>query len=188
MELKKMSVNLYAIQYGLALGVVFIIFDLILYIFKAPIDSWVRYLQYLIMLVFIIYAIINYRNKYSKGFIKYGRSLLTCFLIALYAGIIFAVYKYLFLKFFDHSIVVQVKEFARHKIAEKGNLDEDKVDQIMQMQKWVYTPFVLAMSGIINTAFWGIIFSIIVSLFIKKEDTSFEAATTTTTSTTTTDN
>ena len=43
------------------------------------------------------------------------------------------------------------------------------------MQKWLYSPFVLALSAVINSAFWGIIFSLIVSIFIKKEDTSFEA-------------
>jgi hypothetical protein len=177
MEPKKMTVNLYAMRFGLFLAIALIIFDLILYVFKAPIGSFIQYFSLVIVVAFIAYGTFTYRNNYSNGFIRYGQSFLSCFLIALYAGIIFAVYKYFFLKFFDHNMVLTIKEFAKEKMAEK--FPEDKVDQMMAIQKYVYTPFFLAVSGIINTAVWGIAFSLIVSIFIKKEDKSFEAATNT---------
>ena len=179
MEPKKLSINQYAMQYGLLLGIVMIIFDLVMYIFKAPMGSPLQYLNLVIIIAFIVYGSINYRNKHSNGYINYGKSLLTCFLIALYGGIVFAIYKYFFLKFFDHSMILKLKDFARQKIAEKGAFDDDKIDQIMEVQKWVYTPFVLTVSGIINSAFWGLLFSLIISIFVKKEDNSFETATNT---------
>lgn len=177
MESKKISFNLYTLKNGFVLALTLIIFDLILYIFKAPVNSPFQWVNLLIILAFIIYATINYRNKYCNGFISYGRSLISCFLITFYGGIIFAVYKYFFLKYFDYSVVINIKDFARQKLSEYEYLDEEKIDQIMDMQKWLYTPLVLSIGAIINYAFWGLIFSLIASIFIKKEDTSFEAAT-----------
>lgn len=176
MESKKLSLGVNSLFYGAILGVLLIIFDLLFYIFDAPLDSKLKYLNVLIIIGLIIFGTISFRNKNGNGYINYGRSFLSCFLIALYGGVLFAVYEYLFVKFFDPSIIEKVQEFAREKIMEKTSISEDKVDEIMEMQKWFYTPAFFGLSAILSSTLWGVIFSLIVSIFIKKEDKSFEGA------------
>jgi ABC-type sugar transport system permease subunit len=125
----------------------------------------------------VIFGAVRFRNKHNNGFIKYGKSFLLCFLITLYAGFIYAVYQFLFLQFFDPSVIDKIRDFAWQKMAENPAVGEEKADKIIEMQKWLYSPFAMSVSSVFNMAFWGAVIGLIASVFIKKEDTSFEAAT-----------
>jgi hypothetical protein len=176
MENKKTSLSVNSFIYGVVLGASLIIFDLIFYIFNARIDSPLKYLNMIIVICVILFGTITFRNKQNNGYIKYGKSFLSCFLIALYGGIIFAVYYYLFVKFFDHSIIVNLRNLAEAKL-EQMNMPEEQVEKAREWQKKMIIPAALALGNILSISFWGAIFSLIISIFIKKEDNSFESAT-----------
>ncbi len=173
METSKISLGRNSIITGIILGLTLIIFDLLLYIFNAPFKSPLRYSTVLIIAGFIIYGTITFRDKHNNGFITYGRCFLSGFLIALYGGILFAIYNYLFIKFFDHSIITKMIAIAQQAVADKmPNLDEEKIEEVVQMQKKFMTPFFLSLGALFNSIVWGVIMSLIISIFVKKEDKS----------------
>jgi hypothetical protein len=173
METNKITLNRNALYFGLGLGIALIIFDLLFYVFDAPMKTPLRYLNLLIVMGFIVYGTLMFRNKLNNGLITYGRSFLSCFLIALYGGILFAIYYYLFVKFFDHSVIIKLREIAQEAVEQK-NMPEEQIEQAMAFQrKYILIPFVISFGAIFNLAFWGAVFGLIVSIFLKKEDKSF---------------
>jgi hypothetical protein len=174
MESRKYSLSLNSLYFGLGLGIALIVFDLMFYIFNAPVKSPFKYLNIVIILGFIVYGTYVFRNKHNNGLISYGRSFLSCFLIALYGGIVYAIYMYIFLKFFDKTMLIQITELARQQIAEKmPNLNDDQIEEMIQMQSKFMTPLFISFGTVFNMTFWGAVLSLIVSVFLKKEDKSF---------------
>ncbi|HAH58624.1 MAG TPA: hypothetical protein DCL86_10790 [Bacteroidales bacterium] len=116
-----------------------------------------------------------YRDKHSQGFITYGRSLASGALISLVAGVVMAVYTYVFFKFFDPELINQMLDTAAQNLADRG-MTEDQIDQAMSFSAKTMTPIGLAIISMLSLTFYGTIFSLITSIFTKKEDTSFDAA------------
>jgi hypothetical protein len=172
METNKNTLNRNALYFGLGLGVVLIVFDLLFYVFIAPMKTPFRYLNLLIVIGCIVYGTIIFRDKYNNGLVTYGKSFISCFLIVLYGGILFAIYYYLFIKFFDHSTIDKLREMAIEAM-EQRNMSEEQIEQAMVFQRKLLIPGVIALGSIFNLAFWGAIFGLIVSIFLKKEDKSF---------------
>jgi hypothetical protein len=93
--IKKVSVVRNALNYGAMLGIVLIIADLLFYTFNISTDSYLRYLNFLLIIAGLITGILYYRNKINEGFISYGKSLGIGVLIGFIASFIVAVYMFI---------------------------------------------------------------------------------------------
>ena len=59
-----------------------------------------------------------------------------------------------------------------------GNLyqKENKIDMALEMTKKFTTPFTIALGTVFSYTFWGFLFSLIISAFIRKKTNSYDAA------------
>jgi len=89
---KKVSVARNAVNYGVLLGIVLIIADLLFYMLNISKESNLRYLNFVLIIAGLTVGILNYRNQINGGFISYGKSLGSGVLIGLFASIIVAIY------------------------------------------------------------------------------------------------
>jgi uncharacterized membrane protein len=104
--------------------------------------------------------------------LSYGSCLGTGVIISAVVGLVLAVYTYVFFQFFDPSELMKIIEMTEQKMADKGLTDE-QIDQAMAISSKFMSPVMMAVSSLFGMALWGTIFSLILSIFLKKNDDSF---------------
>lgn len=173
MENTKPSVFKSALPYGLILAVAVIVYTLLLYSFDAIQNTWLAYLTYLIVLVFIVLGIKNYRDKKANGFISFGQAFMDGFYIVLIYSVITAVFNYLFYAFFDPSLIDKMMVLAEEKILEQNpDMPQEQIDMAMSYSKIFMKPTMIAIMGLVWNVIVGGILSLIVAAIMKKEDKS----------------
>ena len=164
-----------ALVYGLLTGGAYILASLLFYSLDVDPGSKVQYLTFLILIAGIIMGIKQFRDKHSGGFLSYVRCLGTGVVISVVVGIIMAIYVYLFFSYFDPGQLEKMAEMAEQRLVDQGLTDE-QIDQAMVMTRKFMNPVFSAIMSIFSMAFWGTIISLIVSIFLKKNDESFDGA------------
>jgi len=152
---------------GAILGVSLVIYSLILYMTNLMFITALGYVSYLIMIGGIVLAIKNYREQ-EQGFINYGRAVGVGMLTIAFAAIIVAIFVYLLYTIIDPGLIEKSLEVARNKMAAK-NLSDDQIETAINITKKFMTPGFLVISTILGNAFMGLIFSLVIAAFMKKE-------------------
>jgi len=168
-ETGKKTLNSFALTNGVYLGVILIIFSLIGYVADFSTTSWINYLSYVMVIGMLIYALKTYRDKESGGFISYGRSLGLGTLVGLYSSILLAIYTFVFFQYFDPAELQKILVEAENNMLDQGMSDRD-VDTAMGFTRMMTNPPVMAAFTVIGFTFWSFIFSLIISIFVKKDN------------------
>ncbi len=175
---KKPTLFKNALMYGVFTAIVLIVIDVVFYLTGLPSTSKIRYISFLFIIGGMMLGTIKYRDKVMGGYISYGKAFLSCFLIALIAGLITAIYSYIFLSFIDpaylQTTIEQGMEQSRAKLEAKG-MSEEQIQSSMDMASGFMKPGMMSLMAFFGTAIWGAILALIVSIFIKKENKSFDA-------------
>jgi hypothetical protein len=171
---KPKSLFLNSLNYGLLTSAGFILVTLLFYALDVDRTGWVNYLTFLILIVGIFVGTKAYRDKFSGGYLSYARCLGSGVIISVIVGIVLAVFTYLFYSFFDPSELVKIIEATEQNMVDKGMTDE-QIDQAMAFSKKFMSPIGMSVSLIFAMTFWGTIFSLIISIFLKKNNDSFNS-------------
>lgn len=170
---KNNSIYKTTMTWGLVLGIVMVLFSLVPYlmnIYQTP--SWVGWLMYAVMVLGIAYGQIRHRDDDLGGYITYSRSFGAGMLIMLFASIVYAFYFILLTTVIDTEYMAKVMNAATELLYESG-MPEEQVDMAMEMSGKLMTPSFMLISSVFSYAFFGAIFSLITSIFVKKEQPMF---------------
>ena len=126
-----------ALYFGLLMAGAFILLDLIFYVFDfSGIGMFLGLLIYLVFLaIYLIFFITggrSYRNKFMGGYIKYGKAILYCLLMALVFVLIMFVYQFVFYNFFDPERVVIEMQKAAEMIQENAYIPEEAKEESLK--------------------------------------------------------
>ncbi len=166
-EQREVSILKSTFNYGVTLGLVFVIYQTIMWMLGLTIENITGYIGYLILIAGIVLATKAFRDNELGGFITYGKSLATGLLVSLFASIVLSVFIYVLHKFIDPGLVDKSLAEVSRRLYE-GGFTEEQIDTAMQLQERVLTPFVIAIGQLFNTVFMGFLFSLITSIFLKK--------------------
>jgi hypothetical protein len=142
------------------------------------IKSMALALVFLILSLAIVITILvlsnkELRNKYLGGYIKYWQCLVNNILIFLISSIVILLISYVLYKFVDPESFNQIVE---NKLVEFSS--NDQMPQEMKQNNidaWVaMTPFKYVMSGFVVSFLIGVVFSLLVSIFTRKKNNSFD--------------
>ena len=158
------------LNWGVITGLVTIIYSTLMYFLGLNLESWTGWISYIILIGGIVYGTIQYRDNVRGGTISYAQALGFGVIIALVVAIISAIYS-LVLSVIDPGIIDQILEKAQEEMLKQG-LSDDQVEQAIEMQKKFMSPGIIAAMIVPGMTFMGFIFSLITSIFLKKEDTS----------------
>jgi len=174
MEEKKTNVWKSALNWGLMLGIVLIIYSIIMYFLGLNLEKWVGWVSYIFMIGGVIYSTINYRDKEMGGYISYGQAVGFGTLVVLFAGIISAIYSYVQMTIIDTDIISKMLLMVEEELISKG-LPDEQIEMAIEIQKKIFKPWLLFLMAIPGAAFSGVIISLITSIFLKKAapETSF---------------
>ncbi|MFA6922985.1 MAG: DUF4199 domain-containing protein [Bacteroidales bacterium] len=177
MEEKKNPLLKSTMTFGAIMGLALIVISLIMYLTNQIEKSWLsNTFTFIVLIVGITLSSKYHRDNSLNGFISYGQSLSCGVLTGFFASILIAFYTFILFKFIDPSLIDQITNMAREKILERyPNFTDEQVETALSMTRKFTNPAVMFFMTIIGTTFYAFLVSLIVSIFIKKEDTSIDS-------------
>jgi hypothetical protein len=168
METKNLSASKFSIGYGLIVGALLIVFSLVLNMIGMQEAKNYNWISYVIILGGIIWGSLVYRNNYTDGFISYGQSFSVGFFIGLYAAILSAVFAFIYVSYINPGSIDEILEMSRESLYEQ-DLTDEQIEQGMKFTEMFSTPIVMSGITLIVNVFFTVVFALIVSIFVKKE-------------------
>jgi hypothetical protein len=165
---QKRSIWKETFNYGIILGLITVGLSVLTYMFDLMFKTWVMWPVLLIGVLVLFLLLRSYRDHYNNGYISYGRSVGAGVIIYIYAAVITAIFTYVLYAFIDPGLVDKSLAVAEERLISKG-VPDAAIDKAMEMQAKMMKPWFTALMGIINSIFYGLILSLIVSLFIMKK-------------------
>lgn len=162
-----------ASKHGVFLGLSLIVLQTIFYLIDVRFDSTLGYVTYAILIGGIFIAIRQYRDTLNGGYITYGRAVGYGVLVALLAGIISSLFTFVLYQFIDPNLIGKLILESEEKLLASG-MPEDQLEMAMEMNRKMFTPTLLSIMGILGQTFMGLVFSLVLAVFLKKEGNSFE--------------
>ncbi|MBI9039510.1 MAG: DUF4199 domain-containing protein [Bacteroidales bacterium] len=168
METKKLSASKFSLGYGLIIGALLIILSLVLNMFGMKQAQNYNWISYVIILAGIIWGSLVYRNSYSEGLITYGQSFSVGFLIGLYAAILSTIFSFIYLSYINPGSINEILEITRENLYDQ-ELSDDQIEQAMNFTEKMTTPIIMSGIVLIWNTICAVVFALIVSIFVKKE-------------------
>lgn len=158
---------------GILLGLSSIFLYVIMYVIGADQKNWIySVLAFLIMVTFIALGM-NHFKKENGTYMSLGQALKIGLGIALIAGIIGAIYQFVFTNYIDPEYMKNIIAAQNEQMMQQNpNMTQEQLDMIKKSQDFMASPLVLFGIGIIQSLFFGFIVSLITGLIMKKNNDS----------------
>jgi hypothetical protein len=146
-------------KFALVYTLIVIGFGLVLYLFNLTLQAgMVNGLVNIVALsVSIYFAIVSNRDNIQNGFITYGQ------------GVALSVYQYLFSTYIAPEMSANIMNETKRQMIESGS-SEEEMEAALNMMQALQKPGYMILAGIGGSLIFGLIVSLIVSAFTKRED------------------
>ena len=173
MDLQKLSIKSIIINFGLILGSISVIFQLMLFFLDMHYknDSSAGIVSLIIFVVVIFYAFIQYK-KQNEGYISLTEAIKIGLGIALISALIGVLYTHFLLNFLDPDTLKKGLELSMDNIrAQNPEISQEAIDAARSIQEKMSSPLILSAIQIIFALFFGFIVSLIGGLIVRKSKT-----------------
>ena len=153
---------------GFILGLAGVSYSLVVYFLDLSFNQYQGLVYLVIQSILMYFLIKSYRDNFMHGQITYGQSLGTGVIICLYSAIIMALFSYLLYTVIDTGLIAKQLAFAEETMVKRG-LPQAAIDSGMAIQAKIMKPPIIAIISIFTSMFMGVVLSLIVSIFIRKE-------------------
>jgi hypothetical protein len=154
---------------GLILGLVGVVYSFVMYFLDLSFNKAQGYIFMVVQIVLLYILIKSYRDNFMHGQITYGQSLGAGVIICLYYSIIMAIFMYLLYTVIDTGLVNKQLAFVQEAMEKKGGIPQATIDTAMKFQAKLMKPAIMAPLSIFGNMLWGVILSLIISIFVRKE-------------------
>jgi hypothetical protein len=153
---------------GLILGLAGIVYSLVFYFLDLTFNKAQGWIFLLVQIVLLFFLVKSYRDNYLHGFITYGQSLGAGVIICLYYSIIMAVFIYILYAFIDSGLMDKQLALTEEGLIKRG-MTQAQIDAGMAIQKKMMVPAIMAPVTILGNMFTGVIMSLLIGIFVRKE-------------------
>jgi ABC-type multidrug transport system fused ATPase/permease subunit len=169
MEQNQPKTGKYALNFGLILGVISIVFSLMLYSLDMHYQGGFAVIgvSLIITIVFIVIGMMQFK-KANNGFMSFGQALKIGIGISLIGGIIGALFNQVLMNFIDPDTMTKAFEYQREQLMAAGQLTAEQIDAQLEMGKSFATPLMQIAFGLVGSLFFGFILSLVPALILKK--------------------
>ncbi|SDQ66313.1 DUF4199 domain-containing protein [Flagellimonas zhangzhouensis] len=173
MEEQQVKTGKFALNYGVLLGVISVVFGVMLYTQKMHYETSTAVIVIsIVIMAAITFFAVNAFKKANGGFLKISDALKVAVGLALVGTIISLLYQYVLTHFIEPDFMDKAMEIAKPKaMANNPNMTEEQWQQGVEMQKgfaWIQYPVVLIMNSVI-----GLILGLITGLILKKSQPEY---------------
>ena len=159
-----------ALNYGLLLGGINVVYGLMLYFLDMHYqnETTTSLIGYAFLIGVILWGIMQFK-KTNNGYLKLSEALKTGVGTALISGIVIAIYVVIMSQYLDPDFLDKTIEYQKQKmLQENPEISVENVNKIFDMQKEFSGPFITSGFIIIFNLFFGFIISLVVGLILKK--------------------
>ena len=153
---------------GLILGLAGIVYSLVIYFLDLSFNKAQGFVFIVIQIGLLYFLLKSYRDNFMHRQITYGQSVGAGVIICLYYALIMAVFTYILYTVIDPGLISKQLAFTEEAMVKKG-VSQSAIDAAMAMQTKIMKPAIMAPLSIFGSMLWGVIISLLVSIFIKKE-------------------
>ena len=153
---------------GLILALEGIAFSLVLYFFDLTFNKSIGYINIPIQLGLLYFLLKSYRDNFMHGQITYGQSVGAGMVMFVYVAIIMVIYTYVLWAVIDPGLAKKSLAVTEEAMVKKGT-PQAAIDAGMAFTAKIMKPGIMAFFSIFGSLIGGLIFSLLVSIFIKKE-------------------
>ena len=173
MENQPTSQKQIMINYGLILGVLTVIVQVIAYSVNGLAMErpfWEKALGWIVFIGVIFMAIKKFREA-NNGNLKVGQAIKTGLGVALIGALITAVYVFVFFNFVEPTGLETMLAMAQEKMLEQNpDMSDEQIEMTLKMTKMFMSPTALIFITIIGNLIMGLIVSLISGLILKHEE------------------
>lgn len=163
------------LTWGLIAGIASIVYTFILYFAGLMQNKPIQFAGIVISIVCLYLGIKSIRDQNYNGYISFGKSLGTGVLIGLISTIVSTIFMVILYTVIDSGLIDVALQESTNQMVAKG-MSESQIEQAMGMTRKFFIPF-LAIGGLIMGTLLGFIISLVLSIFLKKEENPFTNAT-----------
>ncbi|MBC7382729.1 MAG: DUF4199 domain-containing protein [Bacteroidia bacterium] len=132
--------------------------------------NWIStFLNFLIISGSIYFGIRARRDETLNGFISFGQGVGTGMQIIFFGGLIISIYFLVFVNYIDPEFMANLIENVKREMIEKGD-SEEKIETTIHWMKKMQSPMLMFVMGLLANLIYGLIVSLIVSIFTRKEN------------------
>jgi drug/metabolite transporter (DMT)-like permease len=175
MEANRPSILKPAMSYGLIIALVIIIIAVLTWILGIEGARWMQWINWASYFAVLYFCLKNWRDHYNGGYLRYGQSLSAGILFMFFASVIYAFYNVIYLTWIDPTAVTRMLDIIEEEYYKRG-FTEEQISTYMGFATKLRGPGMQFFSVIIGTTFIGVILSLIVSIFIRKEGDPYKQA------------
>lgn len=133
--------------------------------------QWPQVLYYVIFPIVILFAISKFKSR-NANILSLSQALKVGVLVAVISGIVVVIYNLIFMYIIDPEFMGQVMEVAKDKMMEDNpDMTQEQMEQASKFMNMFQGPFITSAFFLAMSAFFGLIYSLIGGLVMKKENT-----------------
>ncbi len=173
---KPMDKKQFTLKSGAILGGLQLAWLIILYLTNKLIGSSLSSMMWIIAAVFLYLNLKAYRDVLHDGVISYGKSVGQGFKLSALAGVFVGAFYFILIKFLDPDFVINMIIEAEEAYLNMG-MPESMIEDMSSIMEKSITAWTMFFSGLLNNILYGLIITLIISIFIKKSPANpFEEA------------
>ncbi len=171
------SVKKNMINYGILLGIVSVLINVIMYVTNNHLQPhWaVQLVGFFVFIGVVVIAHKTYKKE-NGGYMNLATALKIGLGIALISAIIGVIYTYLLMNVIEPTYMDQVMELQQEVMLENSpNMSQEQIDTAIEMSKKFSGPGIVIAFQLIAALFFGFIISLVSGLILKKDNPNTDA-------------
>ena len=170
MENQASTLKSHILQYGILLGAISVVFNLMLYFLDMHYtqESAVQWVNWFITISVTVLGIYNFRSS-NEGFLALGDALKLGLGIGVIAAFFAIAYTFVLLNYLDPDTIEKTMEITQNKLMDENpEMSQEQLDQIIEMQKKFSGIGVINTVILVMSLVFGFIISLITGLILKR--------------------
>ncbi len=171
MDTQNLTPGKFAVNYGVILGLVMIIINVITYVTGLALEGaqWPTAIYYLIFAIVIFYAIYQFKRR-NANLLSLSEALKVGVLIGVVSAIVYIIYSLIFNYIIDPDFMIQMMDVARDNMLEQNpDFTEEMVASSMKFVEMLTNPVLSSALWIALSSLFALIYAFIAGLIMKKE-------------------
>ena len=168
-----MNSKKFAMNYGAILGLCLVAIAVVVWSFGIDKNGSLApsILNNGLIIAGIAYTIIQFRDTENNGFISYSNSLKLGTSVAFFSSLILAFYTFIFINYIEPNTLNEILVEAEQAIlASEPEISDEELDLALEMTTKFVQPHWMLILGVLGGTFMGFIYSLIISIFVKKDN------------------
>jgi hypothetical protein len=165
---KKNKLLEYSVVYGLILGLIIVLYQIMLYFFGLLNNNILEPVIFFLVVIGTMLAVRHYRDSVNGGLLNFAKSYQIGFFTCVITGIIKAIYTYFQVKYLSPNLADEALTLAQESLLNRGYTDEQVELGSTILKNHIH--LIVSISDFIRICFWGALLSLVIASIMKRDE------------------